>query len=114
MSPIQAFINSPIGQFLIGGLTVAGIGYSGNNIPNKAIAALIAAMPIGMPSSIFVQDKSVEKYAYNLVIMTIVLFTSTITNWVLLKYAKMNKYKSVAISLGVFFGLGLLVVLLKK
>ena len=71
-------------------------------------------MPIGMPSSIFIDDKTVEKYAFNLVIMTIVLFTSTITNWILLKYAKMNKYKSVSISLGVFFGLGLLVILLKK
>jgi len=38
---------------------------------NKAIAGLIAAMPIGMPSSIFIDDKKVEQYAYNLLIIFI-------------------------------------------
>ena len=113
MSALHAFINSAPGQFLIGGLTVAGIGFAGNNVSNKAIAALIAAMPIGMPSSIFIDDKSVEKYAYNLVIMTFVLLAASFTNWALLKYAKMNKYRSVLISLLVFWGLGLLVAFLK-
>ncbi len=113
MSALHTFINSAPGQFLIGGLTVAGIGFAGNNVSNKAIAGLIAAMPLGMPSSIFIDDKSVEKYAYNLLIMTIVLFAATFTNWALLKYAKMNKYRSVMISLGVFWGFGLLVAFLK-
>ena len=63
MSSLHSFINSAPGQFLIGGSTVAGIGFAGNNVSNKAIAGLIAAMPIGMPSSIFIEDNSVESYA---------------------------------------------------
>ena len=110
---IQKFMNSMPGQFLIGGLTVSGIGFAGNNVPNKAIAGLIAAMPIGMPSSIFIDDKKVESYAYNLVIMTIVLFVATFTNWALIKYMKYNKYRSVMISMAVFWILGLLVAFLQ-
>lgn len=110
---LHKFINSLPGQFLIGGLTVAGIGYAGNNVANKAIAGLIAAMPIGMPSSIFIDDKKVEQYAYNLLIMTFVLLAATFSNWALLKYGKMDKYKSVMISMAIFWGLGLLVVFLK-
>jgi len=113
MSVLHNFMNSIPGQFLIGGLTVAGIGFAGNNVSNKAIAGLIAAMPIGMPSSIFIDDKKVESYAYNLLIMTFVLLAATFSNWALLKYAKMDKYKSVMISLGVFWGFGLLVAFLK-
>ena len=70
-------------------------------------------MPIGMPSSIFIEDNSVESYAYNLLIMTFVLLASTFSNWALLKYGKMDKYKSVAISMALFCVLGLLVVMLK-
>lgn len=113
MSALNAFINSAPGQFLIGGLTVAGIGFAGNNVSNKAIAGLIAAMPIGMPSSIFIDDKKVEQYAYNLLIMTFVLLAATFSNWALLKYGKMDKYKSVGISMAIFWGLGLLVVFFK-
>ena len=54
-------------------------------------------MPIGMPSSIFIDDKRVEAYAYNLLIMTFVLLAATFSNWALLKYGKMDKYKSVGI-----------------
>ena len=113
MSALHTFMNSIPGQFLIGGLTVAGIGFAGNNVSNKAIAGLIAAMPIGMPSSIFIDDKKVESYAYNLLIMTFVLLAATFSNWALLKYGKMDKYKSVMISMAIFWGVGLLVVFLK-
>lgn len=41
-------------------------------------------MPIGMPSSIFIDDKNVESYAYNLLIMTFVLLAATFSNWALL------------------------------
>ena len=110
---LQKIINSIAGQFLIGGLTVSGIGYAGNHILNKAIAALIAAMPIGMPSTIFIDDKSIEKYAYNLLLMTVVLLASTFSNWALIKYMKFDKYKSVLVSIAVFWVLGLLLVFLK-
>lgn len=110
---LQKIINSIPGQFLIGGLTVSGIGYAGNHVSNKAIAALIAAMPIGMPSTVFIDDKSIEKYAYNLLIMTLVLLASSFSNWALIKYMKFDKYKSVLVSLGVFWGLGLLIAFLK-
>ncbi len=42
MSEFQKIINSTPGQFVIGGLTVSGIGYFGNIVSNPALAALIA------------------------------------------------------------------------
>jgi hypothetical protein len=111
-SVIGEFIKSIPGQFLIGGLTVAGIAYFSNNITNAAIAGVIGAIPVGMPSSVFVDDAKVEAYAYNLLIMTIPLFLATFMNWILLSKAKFNKYKSVAYSMLFFVVSASIIVLL--
>ncbi len=111
MLHIQTFIQSLVGQFLIGGLTVSGIAYFSNNINNTAIAGLIAAMPIGMPSSIFVDDKKVVSYSKKLLDMSFVLLFVTFLNWYLLAYTKTTKYKSVTISMITFFVLGSIYVL---
>ena len=63
-----------------------------------------------MPSSIFVDNDKVEAYARNLTIMTLVLMCATLTNWLLIRNLKYNKYKSVSISLIVFLVLGALAV----
>lgn len=96
------FLKSLPGQFLIGGLTVAGIAYFSNHLANAALAGVIAAIPVGMPSSVFVDDSKVEAYSYNLLIMTIPLFFTTFMNWFLISKMKYTKYKSVSISMGVF------------
>lgn len=106
MSIIQTFIQSFVGQFLIGGLTVGGIAYFSNHINNTAIAGVIAAMPIGMPSSIFVDDDKVVSYSKNLLDMSLVLLTATFQNWYLLAHTKMSKYESVGLSMLTFFILG--------
>ena len=106
MLHIQTFIQSLVGQFLIGGLTVSGIAYFSNNINNTAIAGFIAAMPIGMPSSIFVDDKKVVSYSKKLLDMSFVLLIATFLNWFLLAYTKMSKYKTVSISMLTFIVLG--------
>jgi len=104
---ISMFLNSIIGQFIIGGLTVGGIAFFSNNVSNPALAGVIAAMPIGMPSSVFVDDNKVAAYSYNLLMMTIILLLSTAVNWYLISVKKMNKYHSVLISLAVFWVFGL-------
>ena len=107
---IKTIIHSLAGQFMIGGVTVASIAFASNKISNPALASLIAAVPIGMPSSIFVDNNKVEAYARDLTIMTVVLMFATITNWLLIKYLNYNKYKSVGISMIIFFILGSLAV----
>jgi hypothetical protein len=101
-SIVQQFLESLIGKFIIGGLTVSAIAYSSNNLNNAALSGVIGAMPIGMPSSIFVDDKDVEAYSYSLLIMTIPLIMATFSNWYLISKMKMDKYESVPISLLVF------------
>lgn len=103
---IQTFIQSLVGQFIIGGLTVSGITYFSNNLSNTAISGLIAAMPIGMPSSIFVDDNKVISYSKNLLDMSFVLLIATYLNWYLLTHTKMSKYETVSISMLTFFILG--------
>ena len=105
-SIIEKFLNSIPGQFIIGGLTVAGIAYFGNNATNPAIAGLIGALPVGMPSSVFVDDAKVESYAYNLMLMSIPLLLATILNWYLIAKMKFTKYKSVGVSMLLFIIVG--------
>ena len=103
---VKTIIQSLPGQFIIGGLTVATIAFTANHINNPILAGLIAAIPIGMPSSIFVDNNKVEAYARNLTIMTLVLMVATLTNWLLIRNLKYNKYKSVSISLIMFIIIG--------
>jgi len=112
-SVIGSFLKSLPGQFLIGGLTVAGIAYFSNNLSNAALSGIIGALPVGMPSSVFVDDSKVEAYALNLLIMSVPLFIATFTNWFFISKMKFSKYKSVAISMGIFLVSSLLLLLLK-
>ena len=108
------FIHSIPGQFIIGGITVAGIAYFSNNATNPAIAGLIGAFPIGMPSSVFVDDDKVEGYAYNLMLMTIPLMLATILNWYLISKMKLTKYESVPVSFFLFVLIGGVIVFTSK
>ena len=105
-SIVGKFLHSTPGQFIIGGLTVAGIAYFSNNVTNPAIAGLIGALPVGMPSSVFVDDSKVEGYAFNLMLMSIPLFLATILNWYLISKMKLDKYESVSYSMVSFVVIG--------
>ena len=102
------FLNSFPGQFIIGGLTVGGIAYFSNELDNPAIAAVIAALPIGMPSSVFVNDNKVVKYSKNLLFMTFALIAATFQNWYMLSHVKVSKYESVPWSMATFVVLALI------
>ena len=110
----QDFVQSLPGQFMIGGLTVAGISYFGDNSTYPALAGVIAAVPIGMPSSVFVADKKVAAYSWNLLMMSIVLIFTTFTNWYYISELKWSKYRSVLVSLATFIVLAALYTLLKS
>jgi hypothetical protein len=110
-SIIGKFIHSLLGQFIIGGFTVGGIAYFSNNVSNPALAGLIGALPVGMPSSIFVDDAKVEAYAYNLMLMMIPLGIGTILNWYLISKMKYTKYESVGASLLTFAVIGAVIIL---
>lgn len=105
-SVIQKFVNSLPGQFVIGGLTVAGITGFSNNLNNPALAGIIASVPIGMPSSVFVKDSQIAEYSWKLLVMMSVLFLATFANWFLITKMKMSKYESVAIAMSIWAGLG--------
>ena len=108
------FLNSFPGQFLIGGLTVGGIAFFANVLDNPVIAGVIAALPIGMPSSVFVDNNKVVSYSKNLMFMTFALMTATIQNWYMLSQLKMSKFKTVPYSMTTFMVLGLLYATLVK
>ncbi len=66
MSIVQKAVNSLPGQFVIGGLTVSGIYLFSNILHNPALAGIVASVPIGMPSSIFVKDSEIAEYSWKL------------------------------------------------
>ena len=108
MSIIETFINSIPGQFIMGGLTVSGISAFSNKLNNPALAGIVASIPIGMPSSIFVKDSQIDEYSWKLLVMTSVLFLATFINWYLITKQKMSKYTSVQIAMSVWAGLGMI------
>lgn len=106
MELIEKIANSLPGQFIIGGIMVSSIGYFTKNSNYPALAALIAAIPVGMPSSVFVKDSKLKAYNKNLLIMTVVLLLVTTTNWYFTDKMKWGKHKAVLVSLSLFFVLG--------
>lgn len=107
-STIKSFVNSLPGQFIIGGITVAGITGFSNHLNNPALAGIIASVPIGMPSTVFVKDSQTAEYSWKLLVMTSVLFLATFANWFFINKMKFSKFKSVAISMSIWAGLGTL------
>lgn len=107
-SALHTFVNSLPGQFTIGGLTVSGIAGFSNRLNNPALAGVIASVPVGMPSSIFVKDSDLPEYSWNLLAMTAVLFFATFVNWFLITRMKFSKYKSVGTAMSVWAVLGAL------
>ena len=105
---LQKFMNSLLGQFIIGGTTVASIAYLSNHLDDIALASVVAAVPIGMPASIFVHDSRVLNYSRHLVVSSVFLLIATAQNWYLLTYNKMGKYESVSYSMLTFAVLGII------
>jgi len=106
MSIINKSLQSMPGQFVIGGLTVSGISFFANSLNNPLLGGIIASIPIGMPSTIFVKDASVQSYTWNLLVMSSVLLLATFINWVLINKVKYDKYLSVFISMMVWAVIG--------
>jgi len=106
MSTLQSFLNSLLGQFMIGGTTVSGISYFSKNFSTLA-ASIIGGVPIGLPSALFIDDKNVLSYLQNLSVMTFILFFVTTMSFVIMKYEKYDKYKTISISLGTWVALSI-------
>ena len=85
---------------------MAGIAYLSNHLDNTIIAGVVAAVPIGMPSTIFVNDAKVKSYSRNLMLMSLALMIATVMNWYLVTYTKVGKYRSVSYSMLTFAVLG--------
>ena len=63
-------------------------------------------LQVGMPSSVFVKDSEIAEYSWKLLVMMSVLFLATFANWFFITKMKMSKYKSVAIAMSIWAGLG--------
>jgi hypothetical protein len=113
MSTLQSFLNSLLGQFMIGGTTVSGISYFSKNFSTLA-ASIIGGVPIGLPSALFIDDKNVLSYLQNLSVMTFILFFVTTMSFFIMKYEKYDKYKTISISLGTWVALSILYYIYKS
>ena len=101
MSSLQSFLNSQTGQFVLGGTTVSGISYISNYM-SPLLGGIFGGIPIGLPSSVFIDDKKVLDYLQNLSAMTIILSIVTITAYLLKRYKNYNKYDVVKTSMGMW------------
>jgi len=108
MSLVHTFLNSLFGQFIIGGLTVAGITSFSNQLHNPLLAGIVASVPIGMPSAVFVNDKELPSYSWNLLIMTSGLYLATFVFWFMFNHLKFDKYQSVSVAMSIWAGFGVI------
>ena len=106
-------INSLPGQFVLGGTTVSGISYLSNQM-SPLIGGIFGGIPIGLPSSILINDKKVVSYLENLSFMTIILSIVTILAYYFIRYKKMNKNKAILISMGAWFLLAALYYIFRR
>ena len=101
MLKIQDFLNSTPGQFIIGGTTVSGISYL-SNFMNPLLGGIFGGIPIGLPSSVFIDDNKVLSYLENLSVMTIILSIVTISGYLLKKHTKKSKYEIIKITMSIW------------
>ena len=86
-------------------MTVSGISFFSNNLNNALLGGIIASVPIGMPTTIFIKN-NVEVYTWDLLVMTFVLLLSTFLNWFLINKMRYDKYISVSLSMLLWASLG--------
>ena len=92
-----------IKQFIIGGVFVSGISYMGNYV-NPVLAGLLAGLPIGLPSTFFIQNSTKAKnYVTYLAITTVLLTTVTCLFYYLYVHAGyMSKNMGIALSMALW------------
>ena len=109
---VKHFLQSELGQFVVGGTTVAGISYLAKHF-STLVAAIFGGVPIGLPSSVFIEDNKVLSYLKNSTVMAFILFLATLTAFLLKKYKKYDKYKTVSLAMLTWVALGFLYYLYK-
>jgi len=89
-------------EFMIGGTFVAVISGLGNYV-DPLLAGLIAGIPIGLPSTIFINGKLKSKeYVTNLTITSALLLAVTLLFYYIYIKKDIEKKKSIAIAMGIW------------
>ena len=109
---IKNIIDSYPFKFLLGGIIVSSVSYLSNNLTNTVISGVIASVPIALPTAVFVKKSKLKGYSTNLLIMTGVLFISTLVFWYLYNYLNLDKHISVLYSMLFWTFCGLLLIIM--
>tara|TARA_B100001057_G_C22679447_1_gene883142 strand:- start:127 stop:468 length:342 start_codon:yes stop_codon:yes gene_type:complete len=105
---LSEIFDSLLFKFLLGGFIISGISFFSNNIGNTLLAGIIACIPIEMAAIVLVENKRVKSYSWHILIMTCLLVIATSINYYLINNIKLNKYKSVFISISFWFIMALI------
>lgn len=88
----------PIKEFLIGGILYSAIKYTSDNVSDIRISSAIAAFPIGLLSSILINDKSIKKYTKSYMINVFFMLITAFLFYLLSNYTSINRYLALIIS----------------
>ena len=98
--------------FISGGVTVAAIKYLGN-FASPSTAAVIGVFPIGLISSVFIDDVNrLRLYLYNYQFMIICLACGTVSYRLLIESGTLTRSQALFVSLMLWASLGMLMKLL--
>ena len=100
----EELVNSLVGKFIVGGTFVSGIAFIAKHF-STLMAAIFAGVPIGLPSSLFIDEKHVLEYLENLTLMTLILFIVTLFAYLFKKYTNSDKYKTIKTTVVVWVAL---------
>tara|TARA_Y100000992_G_C21055877_1_gene391792 strand:+ start:229 stop:552 length:324 start_codon:yes stop_codon:yes gene_type:complete len=82
----------PIKEFLIGGVLFSAIKYSTDNIQDIRVSSMIAAFPVGLLSSLLINNKKIKGYSKSYMVSISILFLTSIAFYLLHYYTGLNRY----------------------
>ena len=88
----------PIKEFIIGGILFSLIKYSADNISDIRVAAMIAAAPIGLISSLLIVDKKIKIYSSSYMMNNGVLFITALGFYYFHRYTKLHRHINLILS----------------
>ena len=82
----------PIKEFIIGGILFSLIKYTADNVEDIRISSVIAALPLGLLSSLLITDKKLQIYSFSYTKNIAVLFLTALVFYCLHKFTKLNRH----------------------
>ena len=89
----------PIKEFLIGGVLFSIIKYTADNVADIRISSMVAALPIGLLSSLLIADKKLQVYSFSYAKSISILLLTSIVFSLLHSFTDLHRHINLILSI---------------